>query len=312
MSFSAVIAAAGLSSRMHEFKPLVSLGKETFIQNVVHTLQQAGAQDIVVVAGYRAEALKKHLAAENVILCENTAYASTTMFDSLCLGLRALPRPADSFFLMPGDVPLVKSETICAIAASGAAIARPVFNGRVGHPAYFSGACLEHLLAYPGENGLRGAIASFGIPVTDIPVDDRGILLDADTPEDLKLLRAQALRNRNGGDFWMEMNVRIGRGENVLTRENIQLLEMVGTTGSIQTACGCMHMSYTKAWRLLNDMEKGLGIPLTERLVGGSEGGATRLTEAGEKLIRSYNLFTAEVQQQAQERFHSLFPFGRE
>lgn len=309
MSFSAVIAAAGLSSRMHEFKPLVCIGKETFIQNVVRTLREAGAQDIVVVSGYRAETLKKHLEGEGVILCENPAYASTSMFDSLCLGLKALPRPADGFFLMPGDVPLVRSATVRAIAASGAKIARPMFNGEIGHPTYFDKDCLAPLLAYSGENGLRGAITALALPVTDIPVDDRGVLLDADTHEDLKEIRAQALRNRNGGNLWMEMNVRIGRGDTVITRESIQLLEMVGMTGSIQTACGCMHMSYTKGWRLLNSMEKGLGITLTERLVGGSEGGATRLTGAGQTLVANYNSFTAELQQQAQDRFSELFSF---
>ena len=312
MSFSAVIAAAGLSSRMHEFKPLVCIGKETFIQSVVHTLREAGAQDIVVVCGYKADTLKKHLAEEDVILCENPDYASTDMFTSLCLGLRALPRPADGFFLMPGDVPLVQSGTIRAIAASGAKIARPVFNGEIGHPAYFSCECLSPLLAYTGENGLRGAIVAMGMPVTDIAVDDRGVLLDADTHADLKQIRSQALKNRNGGQLWMEMNVRIGRGDTVLTRESIQLLEMVDTTGSIQTACGCMHMSYTKGWRLLNAMEKGLGIPLTERLVGGAEGGATRLTKAGATLVRNYNIFSGELQQQAQARFNVLFSFAEE
>lgn len=312
MPFSAVIAAAGLSSRMHEFKPLTCIGRMTFIQNVVRTLKKAGAQDIIVVSGYRAETLKNHLEGEGVIPVENTDYASTTMFDSLCLGLNALPRPAEGVFLMPGDVPLVKSETISAIAASGAKIARPVFEGKIGHPTWFAAECIPSILNYSGENGLRGAIAAMELPITDIEVDDRGVLLDADTPADMKALRLQALRNRGSGQLWMDMQIRIGRGENVITHESVQLLEMVGVTGSIQTACACMHMSYTKGWMLLNDMEKGLSLPLTQRSVGGSEGGGTGLTEAGKKLVQSYNLFTRELQQQAQARFRELFAFAEE
>ena len=307
MSFSAVIAAAGLSSRMHEFKPMVCLGKDTFILGVIHTLQEAGVQDIVVVAGYRADTLKKHLEGTGVILCENRDYASTKMYDSFRLGLKALPRPADGFFLMPGDVPLVRSDTVRVMASSGATVARPVFEGTVGHPTYFAAPCLEPLLAYSGENGLRGAILALGFPVTDIPVDDRGVILDADTREDLKTLRRQELKNRNPGALWMDLDLHIGRGDTDITPEGIQLLEMIGETGSIQSACGCMHMSYTKGWRLLNAMEKGLGIPLTERVTGGSEGGCTRLSDAGTRLVERYNLFRSELKQAAEMRFKELF-----
>ena len=105
------------------------------------------------------------------------------------------------------------------------------------------------------------------------------------------------------------MNDRIGRGDTVLDREHIRFLEMVEVTGSVRTACGCMHMSYTKGRRMLNDMEQGLGLSLTERLVGESEGGATRLTYTGKSLVDAYNAFISEQQEQAQDRFQTLFRF---
>ena len=35
MNYAAVIAAAGLSSRMHEFKPMMVLGEDTMTEKVI-------------------------------------------------------------------------------------------------------------------------------------------------------------------------------------------------------------------------------------------------------------------------------------
>ena len=308
MRFAAVIAAAGLSSRMHAFKPMMCLGRTTFISRVIESFREGGVETIVVVTGYRSSTLEEHLRGENIILCENPEFASTKMFDSLCLGLRALPGMFDGVFLAPGDVPLVQGDTIRKIAESGARIARPVYDGVIGHPTYFCGSCIPSLLDYSGKDGLRGAIQSLGFPVTDISVSDPGITMDGDTREDVRHLRRQEQKNRNGGELWMDLDIQIGRGDTVLKPESVQLLEMVGATGSIQSACSCMHMSYTKGWRLLNDMEKGLGVPLTERAAGGSEGGSTTLTKAGALLVQRYNLFCTELRREAESRFQSVFP----
>ena len=51
MRTGAVIVAAGMSSRMGEFKPLLQLGGLTFVQRVVSNFQQAKVFPIVVVTG---------------------------------------------------------------------------------------------------------------------------------------------------------------------------------------------------------------------------------------------------------------------
>ena len=61
MSVSAVIAAAGLSSRMRDFKPLLCLGTSTVIHHTIDTLRAAGAEDILVVTGYQSAVLERHL-----------------------------------------------------------------------------------------------------------------------------------------------------------------------------------------------------------------------------------------------------------
>ena len=181
----AVIAAAGLSSRMGAFKPLLPFDGATVIERCIANLRAAGASELVVVTGHRAGELNARL--RDVTLVHNPRYAETQMFDSLCLGLRALPEDCDVILLTPGDVPLVKPETVRALLdAEKEGFACPVCAGRKGHPVALSGKWRDTVLRYGGEGGLRGAVAALGIPVTEAAVADEGMSRDLDTPADYR------------------------------------------------------------------------------------------------------------------------------
>ena len=308
MKYAAVIAAAGLSSRMHEFKPMLCLGENTMIETVIQNFRNAGVEDIVVVAGYKADILTKHLEPLGVTVCNNTRYTETKMFDSLKMGLRVLNEEYDAVFLTPGDVPLVHLDTIRRMMAENAAIARPVHDGRLGHPVKIAGRLVPNLLAYPGERGLLGAVESMGEPILDLQVDDVGAVMDADTPEDFKALRRRDMELRSGGRLWPDIRVHIAKGDTILTPETAQFLEMVDHTGSIQNACACVHISYTKGWRMLNRMEKELGYPLLERQPGGASGGGSILTDKGRQLLAAYQEYHRRLRQISQQLFEELFP----
>ena len=67
-----------------------------------------------------------------------------------------------------------------------------------------------------------------------------------------------------------------------------ELLELIRETGSIQAAAGRMKMSYTKAWRILNRAEEGMGVQLIHRVSGGRNGGSSSLTPAGERAVTAF------------------------
>ena len=56
---AAIIPAAGLSSRMGSFKPLMSMGEITVIETIIHQLKVNGIDEIVVITGYRAEDIQR-------------------------------------------------------------------------------------------------------------------------------------------------------------------------------------------------------------------------------------------------------------
>ncbi|MBQ5948917.1 NTP transferase domain-containing protein [Massilia sp. ST3] len=94
--------------------------------------------------------------------------------------------PADGWLVALGDMPFVRASTLQALRRAleeGAQIAAPVFEGRRGNPVGFGARHLDALLAANGDQGARRLLASQ--PVTEVAVDDPGILRDVDSPADL-------------------------------------------------------------------------------------------------------------------------------
>ena len=307
MKYAAVIAAAGLSSRMHEFKPMMVLGEDTMIEKVIKNLRAAGVGQIVVVTGYRSSLLAEHVAPLGVTICENKNFATTRMYDSIRMGLQALEPGYDAVYVTPGDVPLVLPETMLAMQKQPTKIVRPVCDGKLGHPVLFDASVVPELIAYGGQNGMLGAVTALNRPVIDLPVSDEGVLMDADTKADFKALRMKSMRDRSAGKLWPEIQISIAKNDTILTPESAQFLEMIGHMGTIQNACACVHMSYSKGWRMLNDMEKELGYALVERSAGGASGGGTKLTEEGRKLLEEYRIYRDRVREYAEKLFRELF-----
>jgi molybdate transport system regulatory protein len=88
----------------------------------------------------------------------------------------------------------------------------------------------------------------------------------------------------------------IARGENnFLGHGRVELLENIKEKGSITLAAKSMEMSYKHAWDLVDSMNNQSGEPLVEKVTGGKGGGGARLTEAGEKAIKLFHEFNADL-----------------
>ena len=308
MSVSAVIAAAGLSARMRDFKPLLCLGESTVIYHTIGNLRAAGVERIVVVTGYQSAVLERHLILDDVMFLKNERFAQTDMLASIQLGLGALPEGTERVFVTPADVPLVSPGTLRRMLDSPAQAVRPVYQGRGGHPLLLRRDAVERVAAWQGEGGLKGLLNTGALELENLEVDDPGVLMDADTPQDYKKLLHYQARLQGHGNLRLDLQVNIGMEELFLTTENVQLLDMIGQTGSIQNACACMHISYSKGWKAINLMERELGFPVVRRVAGGAEGGGSSLTERGAQLLASYRAFHREISDQARRLFDQHFP----
>ncbi|SDF35623.1 Molybdenum cofactor guanylyltransferase [Sporomusa acidovorans DSM 3132] len=183
--------AAGYSSRMGAFKPLLPLGEKTVIETAVDSLRLGGAADIRVVVGYRAEDLYSVLGRRKVGIIHNLRY-SDGMFSSIVAGVRTLTDGVDAFLLLPVDIPLIRRHSIKELVRvyreTGAAVIYPVFNGQRGHPPLISAKCFASILNADGIGGLRPVLEQFADNSVEVEVADSGILLDMDNRQEYQQL----------------------------------------------------------------------------------------------------------------------------
>lgn len=301
----AVLVAAGLSSRMREFKPLLPFGNSTISLHIVTMLKKMGLNPIVVVTGYRAEELESHLFSTGVRFVKNERFRETQMFDSVRMGIMAVREECERILIMPMDIPAILQDTFQQVLNIDAPIVRTRYEERTGHPIVVRCDIAETLLDYAGDNGLKGAIAACGVAPCDVEVTDEGVRKDVDTPEEyLNLIRWNYSRG-NGYPVHPEVQVRLVASEPFFGPATAELLEKIHQTGSIQEACIQMELSYSKGSSLIKGAERQLGYALVKRWTGGSGGGGSVVTEEGLSLLANYQKMVAQVQLTAEKLYRS-------
>jgi molybdenum cofactor cytidylyltransferase len=194
---AALILAAGYSTRMGQFKPLLPLDGRTVFESAIATFRNASITRIVVVTGHEATQLQPLLKGMGVPAVHNPDYASG-MYSSVQAGIKSLPEDIDACFLLPADIPLVRPATVKAIVgcyeSKRPSIIYPVFLGRRGHPPLIARSLFAEIIAGDGEGGLRALLQRHDADASKVDVFDEGILLDMDTHEDYERLTKLAPR----------------------------------------------------------------------------------------------------------------------
>ena len=303
MTNAALIVAAGMSSRMGDFKPLLNIGSISIAQRVVATFQQAGVDKIVMITGYNATLLERHLSGNGVVFLRNEDYQTTQMFDSVCIGLRYLRDKCDRVLFTPVDIPLFTAATVRALLETDAPLACPAVDGETGHPTLIDASLFDRILADPGDQGLRGALDRCGAELRLLPVEDRGILHDADTPEDYKAL----LKYHNEQLVRPVLHVSLAREKVFFDSRTAMLLQLIDETQSVRSACQRMQMSYSSGWNVIRTLESQLRGTLIERSQGGAGGGKSSLTEEGKLLLARYEEYVDALREQAGALFDRYF-----
>ncbi|MCG8400700.1 MAG: NTP transferase domain-containing protein [Firmicutes bacterium] len=213
----ALIPAAGYSSRMGDFKPLLKLGAFTAAERVVRCFRLAGIRDVRVVTGHRAPEVVQVLKPRPVQRKGNTPPAVGTqlpaecsqlrvfpaiihnagyalgMYSSVQEGVKSLEPGVRAFFMAPVDTPLVRPDTLQRILARFAGrgkpgIIYPVYRGRRGHPTLISTRYAEQILSHTQPGGLREFLSRHEGEAAEVEVNDEAVLLDMDTPQDYQTI----------------------------------------------------------------------------------------------------------------------------
>ncbi|MEA3238708.1 MAG: nucleotidyltransferase family protein [Candidatus Bipolaricaulota bacterium] len=188
IAVEAIVLAAGKGERMGAIKPLIVIDGQPILVRVITTLRTAGIGRVIVVLGYNAALIEKEVDLSRCIVANNTDYESG-MGSSLSLGVSLLSSAATGFLVVHADMPYVKAETVSKVIAralEGAKIVAPVYKGVRGFPVYLDCGCREELLpTLRGEIGARNYISQHEDDLVLVEVDDPGVIIDIDRPQDI-------------------------------------------------------------------------------------------------------------------------------
>lgn len=183
-----VIIAAGYSSRMNDFKPLLPIAHTRALERLIQTYEAHGIEHIYVVVGHRQDDIREVLKTYTTVqIVFNEAY-DQGMFSSVQKGLRAMDETLSAFYMQPVDIPLVKVQSLeClyeAYVREGKGVIYPTFLGHKGHPPLIDMKYKEQILASNGEGGLKKVLEMFASDALHVNVCDQSVLMDMDTQED--------------------------------------------------------------------------------------------------------------------------------
>ncbi len=102
--------------------------------------------------------------------------------------------------------------------------------------------------------------------------------------------------------LWLERD-----GLLVLSDYRVQLLRLVGETGSLTEAAERMDLSYRRAWGKIREIERNLGVTLVKSEAGGAGGGGSQLTTQGERLVALYERLRLTMERDLSQAFGELF-----
>jgi putative nucleotidyltransferase with HDIG domain len=192
---AAIIPAAGLSSRMGSFKPLLPLGDGTVLSRCVALFRECGVERIVTVTGKRADEVAACAVEAGAEAVYNPSFEQG-MYSSVLTGVRTLRDDVRAFFMLPADIPLVRPETVRRLVdefeRTRPSVLYPRFAGERGHPPLIAAEIVPAILNHDGTGGLRAVLDGVEADALDLDVPDFGIVHDLDRPEDYELALAVA------------------------------------------------------------------------------------------------------------------------
>ena len=190
---AAIILAGGQSRRMGDVnKLLADVAGQPMLLHALRGVQAAQVESVVVVTGHEHEQVEQQLADYAVTITHNPTYAEG-ISTSLRAGLAAVPEDIDGVIVCLGDMPKVTTAHINRLIAAfdpveGRAICVPTYAGKRGNPVLWGKRFFNEMREVAGDVGAKHLLGEYSELVCEVNIDDKGVLLDVDTPETLSAI----------------------------------------------------------------------------------------------------------------------------
>jgi molybdenum cofactor cytidylyltransferase len=180
--YDGIILAGGYSSRLKKNKMTLKINDQEIILHTIRHMHKICEKIIVVTGHYHEELVELLKDISYIEIVKNKNY-ELGMFSSVLIGVKQVK---NSFFITPGDYPLISSRTYEVIANGKKKIRVPSYDKHLGHPIFID-ISLKTELLNGGFKNLKAFRDAHDFEYID--VNDSNILLDIDTLEDLQTLK---------------------------------------------------------------------------------------------------------------------------
>lgn len=183
---SAILTAAGKSTRMERPKLLLEWNGTTLLEYAVSSLCLPHVSEVIVVLGHQSAHLQIPDSDPRVRYVVNERY-EIGRSESIKCGLKHIDQLSENILLIGVDqprTPEIISRIIDVHLRKGSLITSPRFEGKGGHPLMFSRTLKEQLATINEDTqGMREIFRLYREKVTNIELQEPMVCLDINTPE---------------------------------------------------------------------------------------------------------------------------------
>ncbi len=174
---------------MGSVKPLVCVGGKAILELTLAALFDSRVDEIIVVLGHSAELIQQSVKFGRARSVMNESYREG-IASSLRAGIASVSTQADAALIVLADQPFLQSQTIDRLIdeyrSKKPEIIVPTFKGFRGNPVLLDRCVFGELAELTGDVGCRAIFAGHAQGLMKVAVEDAGILVDLDTPQDVQ------------------------------------------------------------------------------------------------------------------------------
>jgi CTP:molybdopterin cytidylyltransferase MocA len=177
---------------MGSHKALLPWRDSTFIETILKNYRNLLCRPIIVVLSRDAASVESCLRGEDIVIGRNENPTSE-MIDSVRIGVALLPDEISAFYVHPVDHPAVAFDTLVKLLESWSNLPekahKPVCRHRGGHPILLGRLWASRIMQAPEDATLRDILQAWQDEVVAVQVEDPGVLLNVNHPEDYRSIR---------------------------------------------------------------------------------------------------------------------------
>ncbi|GAB6984336.1 nucleotidyltransferase family protein [Nocardioides pyridinolyticus] len=186
---TALVLAAGGSSRLGRPKQLLPLGAGTLLDATLSVVRSCGFGQVVVAIGGAADEVAATVDLAGLDVVRNPGFGAGCS-SSIVAALPAISSAADGVVLMLGDQPEVSPDAVRAVASVDAELAVCRYRDGLGHPFWLGRGLFADLATLHGDKAVWKLVDAAGPALVTVDVD-ASVPADVDTEADYAALLAR-------------------------------------------------------------------------------------------------------------------------